>query len=145
MKQVWVKAATCSVTAATTAGAALPTLTTAMPEPRSIRELPSMSTRTPPPARSTYSGTVEPTAADTAAVRRAMSSRDRGPGRSVTSRRSCGRVPVEASTSVIATSRFDCFRALRTAHRPYSLTTPSDPGGVLDVTEKLELGNFVGG
>ena len=31
--------------------AALPTLTTAMPEPRSISELPSTSTRTPPPAR----------------------------------------------------------------------------------------------
>ena len=50
MKQVWVKAATCSCTPRTTDGAALPTETTAMPEPRSISELPSASTMTPPPA-----------------------------------------------------------------------------------------------
>ena len=35
----------------TTRGAALPTVVTAMPEPRSMSELPSTSTRTPPPAR----------------------------------------------------------------------------------------------
>src|SRR4051812_20432398 len=145
MKQVCVKAATCSRTASTTAGAALPTLTTAMPEPRSISELPSTSTSTPPPARSTNSGTVVPTAEDTAAVRRAMSSRDRGPGSSVTSRRSCGRAAADVSTSVIAASRYDCFRARRTAQRLYPLTSGTDPGGVLGVTEKLELRNFVGG
>src|SRR4051795_8583024 len=145
MKQVCVKAATCSRTASTTAGAALPTLTTAMPEPRSISELPSTSTSTPPPARSTNSGTVVPTAEDTAAVRRARSSRDRGPGSSVTSRRSCGSDPADVSTSVIATSRYDCFRARRTAQRLYPLTSSTDPGGVLGVTEKLELRNFVGG
>ena len=44
MKQVWVKRATWSATAAATAGSALPTLVTAMPEPRSISELPSTST-----------------------------------------------------------------------------------------------------
>jgi hypothetical protein len=38
----------------------LPTLTTAMPEPRSISELPSTSTITPPPARSTKTGSVVP-------------------------------------------------------------------------------------
>src|SRR4051812_15819011 len=145
MKQVWVNAATCSRTASTTAGAALPTLTTAMPEPRSISELPSTSTSTPPPARSTNSGTVVPTADETAAVRRAMSSRERGPGSSVTSRRCCGSAAADVSTSVIATSRYDCFRARRTAQRLYPLTSDTDPGGVLGVTEKLELRNFVGG
>src|SRR4051794_29611899 len=145
MKQVCVKAATCSLTAWTTTGAALPTLTTAIPDPRSISELPSTSTRTPPPARSTNSGTVVPTAEDTAAVRRAMSSRDRGPGSSVTSRRSCGSDPADVSTSVIAASRYDCFRARRTAQRLYPLTSSTDPGGVLGVTEKLEPGTFVGG
>ena len=44
-------AATCSRTASTTRGALLPTVVTAMPEPRSISELPSTSTTTPPPAR----------------------------------------------------------------------------------------------
>ena len=53
MKQVWVKAATWAWTAATTSGAELPTLVTAMPDPRSMNELPSTSTRTPPAARST--------------------------------------------------------------------------------------------
>jgi hypothetical protein len=51
MKQLCVNAATCSVTAETTAGAQLPTLTTAMPEPKSISEFPSTSITTPPPAR----------------------------------------------------------------------------------------------
>ena len=53
MKQVWVKSATCSCTASTTRGAALPTEVTAMPEPKSISWLPSTSTTMPPPARST--------------------------------------------------------------------------------------------
>src|SRR4051794_2817443 len=143
MKQVWVNAATCSVTASTTAGAALPTLTTAIPDPRSISELPSTSTSTPPPARSTNSGTVVPTADETAAVRRAMRSSDRGPSSDVTSRRSCATGDV--STSVIAASRYDDFRARRTTQRLYPLTTGTDPGGVLGMAEKLELRNFVGG
>jgi hypothetical protein len=50
MKQVCVKDCTCSATAAATRGALLPTVVTAMPEPKSIRELPSTSTMTPPPA-----------------------------------------------------------------------------------------------
>src|ERR671928_64882 len=70
MKQVWVNAATCSCTAATTRGAALPTLTTAIPAPRSISELPSTSTSTPPPARSMNTGRVVPTPDDTVAERR---------------------------------------------------------------------------
>src|SRR4051794_33074341 len=102
MKQVWVNAATCSRTASTTCGAAFPTLTTAIPEPRSISELPPTPPTPPPPARSTNSGTVPPTAEETAAVRRAISSRERGPGRSVSSRRSCGRV--WSSTPVITAS-----------------------------------------
>ena len=84
MKQVWVKRAACSATAETTRGAALPTLVTAMPEPRSISELPSTSTSTPPPARSTKTGSAVPTPAGTADVRRAISSIERGPGMSVT-------------------------------------------------------------
>ena len=53
MKQVWVKSATCACTRSTTRGAALPTVVTAIPEPKSISWLPSASTRMPPPARST--------------------------------------------------------------------------------------------
>src|SRR4051812_21932322 len=105
MKQVCVKASTCSCTAATTRGAALPTLTTAMPDPRSISELPSTSTSTPPPARSTNTGSVVLTPADTVAARRAESSRDRGPGISVTSRRCCGGAFRPASRSVTGTPR----------------------------------------
>src|SRR3954470_17720658 len=56
MKQVCVKARVCSITRSTTCGALLPTLATAMPEARSISELPSASTRTPPPAASTNTG-----------------------------------------------------------------------------------------
>ena len=50
MKHVWVNSATWRVTLATTRGAELPTVATAMPEPMSISELPSTSTSTPPPA-----------------------------------------------------------------------------------------------
>ena len=104
MKQVCVNAATCSVTRSTTSGALLPTLTTAMPLARSISELPSTSTITPPPAAATYTGSTLPTPDATAAVRRSCSARDRGPGISVTSRRSWGRSgpPVaERSSSVV--------------------------------------------
>jgi hypothetical protein len=90
MKQVWVNRAACSATAATTGGAALPTEVTAMPEPKSISELPSASTSTPPPARSMKTGSAVPTPGGTAAVRRAISSCDFGPGIAVTSRRRCG-------------------------------------------------------
>ncbi len=50
MKQVWVNRATCWLTASTTAGTAWPTLTTAIPDPRSMRALPSTSTRIAPDA-----------------------------------------------------------------------------------------------
>ncbi len=43
-------AAAWAATAAATRGLLLPTVVTAMPEPRSISELPSTSTTTPPPA-----------------------------------------------------------------------------------------------
>ena len=96
MKQVWVNAATWSCTACTTRGAELPTLVTAIPEPRSISELPSTSTSTPPPARSMKTGNIALTPADTAACRRANSSLERGPGSSVTRRRSWTRSCVAA-------------------------------------------------
>ena len=70
-------------------GAALPTETTAMPEPRSISELPSTSTITPPPAATTKTGSVVPTPSATCAFLR--SSARAGPGMSVTRRRSWGR------------------------------------------------------
>src|SRR6478735_2427979 len=91
MKQVWVNAATCSDTAAATLGAALPTLVTAIPEPKSISEFPSTSTRTPPPARSMNTGNAVLTPADTTELRRANNSRERGPGSSVTMGRPGGR------------------------------------------------------
>ena len=81
---------TCSTTRSTTRGAAFPTPTTAMPEPRSINELPSTSTRTPPPAASTNTGSVVLTPWATYRPRRAILSCESGPGISVTSRRSWG-------------------------------------------------------
>ena len=95
-------AATWSRTASTTAGALLPTVVTAMPEPRSMNELPSTSTTTPPPAAAAYTGMTLPTPAETAAERRAASSRERGPGTSVTRRRTCGRVGPPSSAAVVA-------------------------------------------
>ena len=56
MKQVWVKCATCSVIRLTTSSALLPTEVTAMPELKSISELPSASISTPPPAAVTKTG-----------------------------------------------------------------------------------------
>jgi hypothetical protein len=50
MKQVCVNRCTWSATASVTRGALLPTVVTAMPEPKSMSELPSTSTMTPPPA-----------------------------------------------------------------------------------------------
>src|SRR4051812_48350363 len=87
MKQVCVKSAACSCTRRTTAGAALPTVVTAMPEPKSIRWFPSTSSRMPPPARSMYAGSPTPTPEETAALLRACSSWDLGPGMGVTSLR----------------------------------------------------------
>jgi hypothetical protein len=67
MKQVCVICATAACTAATTPGWALPTLVTAMPLPRSMSELPSASTTTPPPAATASIGTVCATPDATAA------------------------------------------------------------------------------
>jgi hypothetical protein len=53
MKQVWVNRSTASRTASTTAGAALPTLVTAMPAPRSMSTLSSASRSVPGPASTT--------------------------------------------------------------------------------------------
>jgi hypothetical protein len=88
VKHVCVKAFSCAVTASTTRGFALPTPVTAMPEPRSMSELPSASTITPPPAATTEMGIVVPTPAATASALRAISSCERGPGMAVTRRRS---------------------------------------------------------
>ena len=90
MKQVWVNDATWADTLATTESAALPTLTTAMPEPKSISELPSTSTMTPPPAAVTKTGSVIDNPFATALCLRASNSCERGPGIAVTRRRSCG-------------------------------------------------------
>src|SRR3954454_22493634 len=131
MKQVWVKAATCSCTAATTRGDELPTLSTAIPDPRSISELPSTSTITPPPARSTKTGRVRPTPAETVASRRASRARDRGPGTSVTSRRSCATVAGPLSTSVIPASSGWVLgpRAGTNRRQPGSGPPPGIPSG----------------
>ena len=105
MKQVWVNRSTCSWTAATTWGAALPTVVTAIPEPKSINELPSTSTTTPPPAATANTGIVTVTAFETAASRRCVHSRETGPGISVTSRRSWGSAgPPRTSTAVMRPS-----------------------------------------
>ena len=84
MKQVCVNASTWAWTASTTRGALLPTVVTAMPDPRSIRQLPSTSTTMPPPARTPNTGIVVPTPWATADVLRAISSCERGPGMAVT-------------------------------------------------------------
>src|SRR5215468_12152805 len=91
MKQVWVNIATCSRTRSATLGALLPTETTAMPEPKSMSELPSASTSTPPPAAVMNTGRMLLTPRATALSRRASSSREAGPGISVTRRRCWGR------------------------------------------------------
>ena len=98
MKQVWVNRRTCSVTRATTSGALLPTLVTAMPEPRSMSELPSASMSTPPPAAVMNTGSTWLTPAATQRCLRASSSREAGPGISVTSLRCWGSVGPPAVT-----------------------------------------------
>src|ERR1700677_3072466 len=89
MKQVWVNRLTCSATRAATRGAALPTETTAIPAPKSIRELPPASTMTPPPASVTNTGSIVLTPRATVRARLAISSREAGPGISVTRWRRC--------------------------------------------------------
>src|SRR6476619_6128415 len=90
MKQVWVNLAACSRTRSATRGALLPTETTAMPEPKSMSELPSASTNTPPPAAVMNTGKMLLTPRATARSRRASNSREAGPGISVTRRRCWG-------------------------------------------------------
>src|SRR5205814_712353 len=90
MKQVCVNMAACSRTRSATRGALLPTETTAMPEPKSMSELPSASTSTPPPAAVMNTGRMLLTPRATARSRRASSSREAGPGISVTRRRCWG-------------------------------------------------------
>src|SRR3984957_6692654 len=90
MKQVWVNRSACSRIPAVTRGALLPTDVTAIPEPKSISELPSTSMITPPPALMKMGRTwLTPRA--TLASRRTSSSRDAGPGISVTRRRTWAR------------------------------------------------------
>ncbi len=104
MKQVWVKSASCAEARRTTASALAPTEVTAMPEPKSISELPSTSSMTPPPARVVNTGSTEPTPPATAVRRRAWSSSDLGPGIAVTTRRSWGRA-APPDSSVMKSSR----------------------------------------
>src|SRR6185312_10552481 len=61
-----------------------------LPEPRSMSELPSTSTSTPPPAAAAKTGMAWPTPEATAWLLRLASSTDFGPGMDVTSLRSCG-------------------------------------------------------
>src|SRR5579875_2540647 len=61
-----------------------------MPAARSMKRLPSASSRMPPEALTANTGSVVPTPSGRASRRRAISSCDFGPGTSVTSRRSCG-------------------------------------------------------
>ena len=89
MKQVWVKSATCSRTASTTRGAALPMVVTAIPEPRSMKRLPSTSSMMPPAARAAKTGRVLPTPREIAALRRLARSLDSGPGMGVMILRLC--------------------------------------------------------
>jgi hypothetical protein len=101
MKQVWVNWATCACTRSTTALAALPTEVTAMPEPKSMSELPSASSSTPPPAAVTKTGRVVETPRATAAERRSISAREAGPGISVTRVRRCGSSAPPAGSAVM--------------------------------------------
>jgi hypothetical protein len=89
MKHVWVNAASCSDAWRTTFASAWPTEVTAMPEPKSMSWLPSTSARTAPEARVMKTGSVVETPRATTLLRRSNSSRDFGPGTSVTRRRSC--------------------------------------------------------
>src|SRR5688572_3963490 len=66
-----------------TAGWEWPTFSVPMPPAKSSRRLPSTSTTRAPAPLATKIGVEWPSPAGTAAARRAMSSRDRGPGSSV--------------------------------------------------------------
>src|SRR5450755_1207837 len=90
MKQVCVKRVTCSITRLTTSSALLPTDVTAIPEPKSISELPSASTTIPPPAAVTNTGRTWLSPRATLRCLRSSSAREAGPGMSVTIRRCCG-------------------------------------------------------
>src|SRR6187402_3920669 len=110
MKHVCVKAAACLCTASTTLGCELPTEVTAIPAPRSMSELPSASTITPPPAATAAIGTVCATPAATAASFRARRAREAGPGISVTRERRCASVGPPTTTEVIFASLFRARR-----------------------------------
>lgn len=86
---MWVNRASCSAARSTTRGAAFPTVVTAIPLPKSMNELPSTSTTTPPPAWVTNTGSEDPTPAGSAARCLRSSSADFGPGISVRTRRTC--------------------------------------------------------
>ena len=73
-----------SAAACTTRCSVCPTVVTPMPAPKSMKRLPSTSTRMAPFARSMYTGSAEETPADTTFARRACSSSDFGPGMAVT-------------------------------------------------------------
>src|SRR4051794_18424046 len=89
-KHVCVSSSACRWTAATTSGAAWPTLSTEMPVAKSIKRLPSTSSTIAPEARAVTTGWRFATPTGTAVARRANHSVLLGPGISVTSFRSCG-------------------------------------------------------
>ena len=91
VKFVCVNAATASCTRETTRGLALPTVTTPIPEPRSMMRLPSRSSIIAPSARVIIAGKAIPTPPETASLRRAITSADLGPGIAVAMWRDCGR------------------------------------------------------
>ena len=115
---VWVNRSSCARTASTTAGAELPTFSTARPAPRSISWLPSTSWMIAPEAAWVKIGAVEAMPLGTAAFRRSNSSRERGPGISVTMRRSCARsipyLPVRGAPA----RRTQSMREMMTPGRP---------------------------
>ena len=106
--------------ASTTPGALLPTFTTAMPAPKSMNELPSTSTMTPPPALAANTGIVLPIFAGRAAARRAASSRERGPGISVTMRRTCS-----MSDMLALLGKAPCGHVLTTVGVPAAAPNPA--------------------
>ena len=112
------KASTCACTAATTRGALAPTVVTAMPEPRSMRWLPSTSTTMPPSARAAKTGIVVPTPPATAEVLRAISARERGPGTGVTRARCCVTVVAGRGVACVSVAVTGCSSSAGSAKSP---------------------------
>src|ERR1022692_714795 len=141
MKHVWVNRVTCSRTRSATRGALLPTDATAIPDPKSMSELPSASTSTPPPAAVMNTGRTWLTPRATLAARRASSAREAGPGISVTMRRSWGRpgppaelctvIPLTISQSTAGRPGAACRPGSGAGYRGAGAGAAVSPGGLL--------------